>query len=185
MLNDGRLNYEAIISTPHRTVLEASLRVGQYYKLRVTVKFRDGDERTLEYNISTKLPYGEIKNVQITDIATDFAKLTWEAELQNQQIEKYQVLLDDEVIVILGNKDLSYEFYNLSSNTNYKVTLQAIDYYGDVVYEKTIQFTTLPEQNPNDNDENTKGCRGIFGLVFAIPLLGLGFITLKKHEDEE
>lgn len=185
VLNDGRLNYEAIISTPHRTVLEASLRVGQYYKLRVTVKFRDGDERTLEYNISTKLPYGEIKNVQITDIATDFAKLTWEAELQNQQIEKYQVLLDDEVIVILGNKDLSYEFYNLSSNTNYKVTLQAIDYYGDVVYEKTIQFTTLPEQNPNDNDENTKGCRGIFGLVFAIPLLGLGFITLKKHEDEE
>lgn len=173
-VDDSRLKYNTLISSPHRTSVDITLLAGRNYNILVTVNFKNGGQETLEFSLSTKKSYGTITDVKVIDITKTSAILKWNQELVNQQIREYRVFVNDEEIAKFKPEQDNFTLEGLTRGTNYQVKFQAIDIYGDIVFEEQLTFTT-----------KKGGCNSLAVLAFVLPLLGLGFISLRRQREDE
>lgn len=166
---------EIYLATDKVTSLVTYLPIGKNLIPEVVVIFSDDEERKIEYPLGTKAPFGTIKNFIVDNITKTSARLTWEEELLNNQIEKYEIYVDGEKVSDVKVDVKEFTFMDLSPKSDYNVIFKAIDIYGDIVFEDQISFSTTK-----------KGCLGANSVVFILPLLILfGFNKRKKSKEEE
>jgi endonuclease I/chitodextrinase len=84
-------------------------------------------------------------NLNATNITQNSLLLSWEASTDNESLESYQILQDNQNIATVDASNLSFIVADLTSETTYTYQVIAIDETGNVSSpSNTINATTLP-----------------------------------------
>lgn len=149
----GHVNYAQLIGEDEEVIGHDYLysnRVGNYvtltglesnktYNYTLKVEFKDGTVVERPMTLETpKLPYGRIENLEL-DTSGEKPLLTWFAFLENDQIEKYRVLVNDELLTELEVGAMSCEITGLDPYRKNVIKLEAVDVSGDVVFTDFVE----------------------------------------------
>ena len=133
------------------TIQITDLEPNRTYQYTLKVEFKDGTTAEREINLLTKLSYGRIENLNL-DVSGATPVLNWLAFLENDQIEKFRVLANDELVEELGPAAMSCDIGGLDPFRLNVITLEAVDKFGDVVYRESVEYgedvtftTTCPD----------------------------------------
>ena len=115
------------------------LEPNRTYDFTLQVEFKDGTTAERELSLLTKLSYGRIENVEL-DVNGEAPVLNWFALLQNDQIDKFRVRVNDKLVAEPAITESSCALPALAPYRENTITFEAIDIYGDVVFTETLTY---------------------------------------------
>ena len=128
-----------------------NLEDNRIYNLKIVIEFADGDTRSANVVASTHPYHGNIYGLRVIKEGNQY-NLVWNAELKNDIIKKYNILVDANLLTTIDNNQTKYQLNNFNINSSF--TLQALDKDNNVITQLNTYYSVFGDYNL-DNNVNT------------------------------
>jgi len=184
--DDEEFGYD-YINTNFLTSLELTdLDENAFINYTLKAEFKDGTSLSQPITLSTKLSYGTISNLYIDDTYSDNVTFNWFANLQNDQVWKYNVYVNDELYSLVPADQTSIQMNDLNTYHLNEIRLDALDNFGDVIFSDFIEYGEEAEAVDiayNDEEIELTVGNNTTPLITITPNQSLDFVYSSSNEN--